>query len=125
MQLQIRKSDNRIIGYSSGGLIDGEDYYVEDCDIEIDDEKIYFCIYEGGVHVFYQSIKDEYEEEQLLIELRQRREHECFSVINRGNAWYLINVNTEDRQLELQEWYQSWLDVTETKVIPEKPEWIN
>jgi len=62
--------------------------------------------------------------EELLSEdiLRSRREYECFRYINRGNAWY--DLLTEQQKIELKEWYQAWLNVTETKVIPEKPSWL-
>lgn len=57
-----------------------------------------------------------------LNELRRRREQECFSVINRGYLWYM---QLSDAQLkELNGWYTAWLDVTETQIIPQKPEWM-
>ena len=55
-------------------------------------------------------------------DLRCRREIECFSIINRGQCWY--NTLTEQQKLELQVWYQAWLDVTETLVEPTKPTWL-
>lgn len=55
-------------------------------------------------------------------ELRSRREQECFPVINRGYMWYM-QLN-ETQMQELNAWYQAWLDVTETQMIPQKPEWI-
>lgn len=55
-------------------------------------------------------------------EYRERREKECFPYINRGPNWH--NHLTEAQAAELDEWYQAWLDVTETKTIPTKPEWI-
>ena len=55
-------------------------------------------------------------------EFRLRREKECFSVINRGQLWYEGISLT--RLLELRQWYQAWLNVTETMVVPEKPTWI-
>lgn len=58
----------------------------------------------------------------VLEELRQQREVECFSIINRGALWY--NTLTEEQLVELQDWYKAWLDVTETRVMPEKPSWI-
>lgn len=70
----------------------------------------------------YLARKKEYEEKQYLNELRVRRETECFSVINRGQLWYI--TLTEKQINDLDKWYQDWLNVTETKVIPEKPEWI-
>ena len=55
-------------------------------------------------------------------EFRLRREKECFSVINRGQLWYEGISLTQ--LLELQKWYQAWLNVTETMVVPEKPTWL-
>jgi len=26
--------------------------------------------------------------------------------------------------LELREWYKAWLNVTETRVVPERPTWL-
>ena len=55
-------------------------------------------------------------------ELRKQREQECFSIINRGQLWY--STLTTEQYRELQTWYQAWLDVTETLVVPEKPGWL-
>lgn len=55
-------------------------------------------------------------------ELRVRREKECFSVINRGEMWY--SLLTDEQKAELKDWYKAWLDVTETLVAPEPPEWL-
>lgn len=54
--------------------------------------------------------------------LRFARAMECFSVINRGYGWYL--TLTEDQKTELTEWYKAWLDVTETNIVPKKPDWL-
>lgn len=54
--------------------------------------------------------------------LRLAREIECFNLINRSPLWF--NSLSSEQQLELQTWYQAWLDVTETKYIPTKPEWL-
>ncbi|MBO5953246.1 MAG: hypothetical protein J6Q53_03885 [Oscillospiraceae bacterium] len=60
--------------------------------------------------------------EEQKEDLRKRRETECFSVINRGQLWYegvsLVQL------LELRSWYKSWLNVTETMVVPDKPSWL-
>lgn len=71
-------------------------------------------------------------EEQILDNLRARREYECFSYVNRGALWY--NTLTSEQQQELDTWYQAWLDVPqvyqETKptdietIIPAKPNWL-
>lgn len=55
--------------------------------------------------------------------LRERREKECFSVINRGVLWY--DRLTKAQINELYHWYQQWLDVTITGVVPPKPNWLN
>jgi hypothetical protein len=62
-------------------------------------------------------------EEDVLTGLRQQRIDECFSIVNRGSLWY--NTLTEDQINELNEWYKKWLDVTQTKEIPEKLTWLN
>ena len=61
------------------------------------------------------------EEEEKEI-LRQRRAVECFSVVNRGQVWY--DKLTQEQKYQLSIWYQSWLDVTITNVIPNKPDWV-
>lgn len=61
-------------------------------------------------------------EEIELNKLREQREYECFSIINRGELWY-ARLTNEQRQ-ELNTWYNAWLDVTETKIIPERPKWL-
>ena len=63
-----------------------------------------------------------YTEEEYVEYLRAERERICFPVINRGTAWYARL--TPEKNEELQEWYQAWLDVTETKVKPQTPTWV-
>ena len=63
-----------------------------------------------------------YTEEEIVEQLRYKREDECFSLINRGQLWY--DTLTPEQYAELQKWYKDWLDITETKIIPEKPEWL-
>ena len=53
---------------------------------------------------------------------RKRREVECFPIINRGQLWY--DALSEGQLSELKNWYQAWLDGTNTQTIPEKPEWL-
>lgn len=60
--------------------------------------------------------------ESQLKSLRTKREKECFSIINRGQLWY--STLTAEQYRELQVWYQAWLDVTKTLVIPEKLGWL-
>lgn len=68
------------------------------------------------------------ETEHELMNLRMMRETECFAVVNRGKLWY--DGLTDTQYKELDEWYQAWLNVTESKTksggfkIPEKPKWL-
>lgn len=63
-----------------------------------------------------------YTEEQFKNNLRAKRETECFTIINRGQLWY--DTLTETQLNELNTWYHEWLDITETLVIPTKPDWL-
>ena len=64
----------------------------------------------------------EIENQRELVNLRSQREKVCYPIINRGELWY--SRLTADQKEELDTWYQAWLDVTETKVAPEAPEWL-
>lgn len=55
--------------------------------------------------------------------LRNRRQIECFDIIdNRSKLWY--DRLTAEQLKELNIWYDSWLKVTQTKIVPVKPEWL-
>ena len=62
-------------------------------------------------------------ENEELHRFRKLREQECFPVVNRGKLWY--NCLSNEQLAELQDWYLAWLNVTDTKVIPKKPKWLN
>lgn len=81
-----------------------------------------YYLSEDNVLVKSDDKQKEIENAREITNLRSKREKECYSIINRGGLWYdrLTTVQKE----ELDVWYQAWLDVTETKVIPEKPEWL-
>ena len=64
----------------------------------------------------------ELENNKVLSNLRSQREKICFPYINRGDLWY--NRLSDVQIAELNIWYQAWLDVTETKIIPEAPAWL-
>lgn len=59
---------------------------------------------------------------EALTAFRAQRAVECFPIINRGQLWY--NRLTAQQREELQNWYQAWLDVTQTLTVPVKPDWI-
>lgn len=60
--------------------------------------------------------------EKVRFELRERRQIECFSIVDRSRLWY--DTLTEAQIEELRTWYNAWLKVTETLVIPDRPEWL-
>ena len=62
-------------------------------------------------------------EKESLDVLRKKREEICFPIINRGKLWY--DSLSSEQYRELKDWYKKWLDVTETNIIPETPEWLN
>lgn len=86
--------------------------------------EMYFSAYKvrDGTVVFDSEQNAMLEQEQLKETFRQRREKECFSIINRGQLWY--ESITLPQLLELRAWYKAWLNVTDTMVVPEKPAWL-
>ncbi len=85
--------------------------------------------YNGALFFYEYTQTDEYKAKAEAFEarreinnLRDRRTLECFEVVNRGAVWY--ERLSENQKAELAEWYQAWLDVTQTKVVPERPAWL-
>ena len=76
----------------------------------------------GNVLVKSEDKQKEIDNNRELTSLRSQREKACFPYVNRGEMWY-SRLSAEQKE-ELGTWYQAWLDVTETKVAPEKPEWL-
>lgn len=75
-----------------------------------------------GTLVFDEGKDAQAQSEAAKAEYRRRRELECFPIINRGQLWY--DTLSEGQLSELKNWYQAWLDGTNTQAIPEKPEWL-
>ena len=75
-----------------------------------------------GTLVFDEGKDAQAQSEAAKAEYRRRRELECFPIINRGQLWY--DTLSEGHLSELKNWYQAWLDGTNTQTIPEKPEWL-
>ena len=69
-----------------------------------------------------QDKAEEVELEKKKIDLRNKRKTECFDYINRGALWY--NRLSKNQKEELEQWYDNWLNVTDTLLIPEKPSWL-
>lgn len=81
-----------------------------------------YYLSEDGQLMKNEDKQKEIEDKHALADLRSQREKYCFAYINRGEPWY-SRLSAAQKE-ELDAWYQEWLDVTETKVIPESPEWL-
>ena len=88
-------------------------------DFEVNHRSYYLS---DGVLVKSDDRQKEIENERELTYLRSQREKACFPYINRGYLWY--SKLTDEQKEELDVWYQAWLDVTETRQIPDAPEWL-
>ena len=60
---------------------------------------------------------------RLQERIRKLRKEKCFPIVNRGKLWY---ERLSDKEIgELNEWYQKWLDATETLIAPDDLSWFN
>ena len=73
--------------------------------------------------VFDEKQEQTIEQETLKKELRERRQNECFAIVDRSKLWY--DSLTQEQLKELQDWYNAWLTVTETMIVPVKPKWLH
>ena len=81
-----------------------------------------YCLSDDGVLVKNEDKLNEILENRTLAALRKEREKACFPYVNRGELWY--GRLSDEQKAELSTWYQAWLDVTDTKVVPATPEWL-
>ena len=89
--------------------------------VEVDKEDCEACDFNDDLSFNIEKYNKR-KENNKFDELRRRREFECFPIINRGQLWY--DTLTEEQKAELKEWYIAWLDVTDTLIIPNKPNWL-
>ena len=88
--------------------LDANNYYLKD-------------IQEGDyIYEVTEVPKPSVSEQQSYIRLQ--RKSKCFSIINRGELWYV--KLTDEQKAELSVWYEAWLNAPQTLVIPETPKWI-
>lgn len=113
-----------INSYALVGGISGDVFEVNEPEDLMDFEKNYGSYYlsEDNVLIKSEDKQKELEDKKELTSLRSQREKTCFPYINRGYLWY--SKLTDEQKEELDNWYQAWLDVTDTKVVPNKPEWL-
>lgn len=102
--------------------------YVLDANLPIDvTDDIYqtICVCPFGRDWYYNEDTETFEliTSQNNANLRFARSQCCFPIIDRSYAWY--STLTSAQQQELSTWYKAWLDVTNTKVLPEQPSWLD
>lgn len=122
MRIEI-SNEGRVIAWSADDLYNEQMFDVPNDTLPEDfEENAFFYIYKDGTFVFDPAFKEGAEHEQKVVEIRNHREQICFPIINRGQAWYW--QLTDEQKKDLSEWYQAWLDATDTMTEPPMPEWL-
>ena len=120
--MQVQLENGRVISYALvGEIVEGIEVSEPE---DIDHFETHFSAYrlQDGTLEYDEDQNKENERKALCDGLRQRRETECFSYINRGQLWY--DRLTEEQKAELDAWYAAWLKVTDTLTAPKKPSWL-
>ena len=119
--IKIDKNPDGSHAFQTGGMLESGWAMVPDT-IELPDTFPYVNIETYDNIVVSMAAGEECIPMLTMDDLRHTRETQCFPIINRGALWY-ERLSAEQKE-ELNIWYQAWLDVTETGVIPEKPKWL-
>ena len=75
MQIQVRKTDNRIAGYATeGSMIEDDNFYIVEINKDPDDSQIYWSYYKNNEIIFDEALKNEEtriesEEEEKTIQM--------------------------------------------------------
>lgn len=111
-----------VVSYALVGNLVGAETFEEPEDVQafVRDFKAYRK--NGNILILDAEKCSELEQEKVREQLRYRRLKECFPTVNRGFLWF--ETLSEGQTEELRQWYRAWLDVTETLVVPEKPDWL-
>ena len=87
--------------------------------IEVVNNNFFNCLAKDDCHEFTEDELHAY----IIDFYRRRREEKCFPIINRGQAWY--NHLSITQKVDLNDWYEAWLDVTVTLTEPKEPVWLH
>lgn len=111
--------------YALIGGLSGDVFEVNEPEDLVDFERNYGSYYLSidNVLVKNEDKQKELADKKELNGLRSQRAKVCYPIINRGELWY--SRLTDDQKEELNTWYQAWLDVTDTRVSPDMPTWLN
>ena len=121
--MQIRTDNNGYVtDYALIGTIEGGVEVKDPRDLELFEAHFQSYRMRDGSLEYDEEQNVELERKALCDDLRERRETECFSYINRGQLWY--DRLTKTQRQELSEWYEDWLRCTDTLTAPEKPSWL-
>lgn len=119
--IKIDKNPDGSHAFQTGGALE-QGWAIIPEDIEIPDTFPYVNIEVNDDMVVSMTTEEEIVPEMTIEDFRHMREVQCFPIVNRGTLWY-ERLSTEQKE-ELNIWYQAWLDVTETKLVPIAPEWL-
>lgn len=117
-------NNNNVIAISEMFKIKMDNCTTYELEGSIDHSLIDGYTYQDGKLQFSNERFKQGQKESQKCRLRNQRETECFAYVNRGDKWYEMFVNTDERKQEFEKWYQDWLDVTQTLTVPQKPKWL-
>jgi len=120
----LEQTVNKKVKINTDGYLESLDITDAAIEIEVDLDTYYKLLsVKNGYNWQYKN--NVWTEVPLLTEknLRALRKTNCFRLIdNKSQLWW--NRLTKDQLNELEIWYDAWLKVTDTKIIPDKPEWL-
>lgn len=103
-----------------------ESPYINDANIEMEvEDKLYEKLMTCQIGKNWKVQEGKFVVVDILDDevIRLRRNVECFNLIdNKSQLWF--SHLSEEKKQELNAWYEAWLFATETKIIPENPEWL-
>ena len=115
---------NKKVKINNEGYLESLDITDATIEVEVDLDTYYTLLsVKNGYNWQYKN--NVWTEVPLLAEknLRALRKTNCFRLIdNKSQLWW--NRLTKVQLNELEIWYDAWLKVTDTKIIPDKPEWL-
>lgn len=118
MKIYFTLEGTKISSYSKFPMEVSKDEIQYEIETDLDFDKLRFYDYINEELVYNAT----YENESEILRLRNKRERVCFRVINRGQPWY--NTLSTEQLVEIQTWYQAWLDAPQTLVEPVAPAWL-